>query len=263
MGADPVGQLRNREEVNDEGMVGRASFARKNATDRQRIGGICAEAAGPGPGARGLPRAETVRAEVTGGFPTVRGRSPAHPMARALLSAFGRGVAAPSANRFGRVSPTSAAHVRDEFGDEALFILDGGRSTVGLESTILDLSGATPALLRPGGLSVEDLHPITGPLSRTSKTRAPGTLASHYAPRTSLRLSDTPHKDAARLRATGLTVAILEATDPTRYAHDLYAELRRLDTAGVDILIAQRLQDESGLGLAINDRLKRAAAKRD
>ena len=217
-----------------------------------------AEAFWPGPRTLVLPRGPAVHDEVTGGLETVGIRIPSHPIAAALLSAFGGGVAAPSANRFGRVSPTTAAHVRAEFGG-AVPVLDGGPCSVGVESTIIDLSGP-PALLRPGGIPTEAIEEISGPLT-TSDTRAPGTLASHYAPRTALLLSTTPKKDAARLRSEGRTVAVLSAGDPADHARRLYAELRRLDLLGVDILIAER-SEASGLGRAINDRLSRAAASR-
>lgn len=212
----------------------------------------------PGPLTLVLPRQPGVPDEVTGGLETVGIRVPSHPAASALLKAFGGGVAAPSANRFGRVSPTTAAHVEAEFGG-AVPVLDGGPCPVGVESTIIDLTGP-PALLRPGGIPTEAIEAITGPLG-SSTTRAPGTLAAHYAPRTALLLSDRPQVDAERLRGEGRTVAILPAGPAEEHARRLYAELRRLDQLGVDILIAE-LAGEAGLGRAINDRLSRAAASR-
>lgn len=220
------------------------------------VGHALAAAFWPGPLTLVLPRQATVLDEVTGGLQTVGIRVPAHPTAQALLQRFGGGLAAPSANRFGRISPTTAAHVQAEFSD-AVPVLDGGPCAIGVESTIIDLSGP-PALLRPGGVPLEAIEAITGPLAESS-TRAPGTLASHYAPRTSLLLSQDPAVDAARLREKGCTVAILAAGDDAEHARRLYAELRRLDTLGVDILIAE-LAGEGGLGRAINDRLSRAAA---
>ncbi len=211
----------------------------------------------PGPLTLILPRQAHVIDEVTGGRDTVGLRVPDHPVALALLSAFGRGVAAPSANRFGRVSPTRAAHVAEELGDEIL-VLDGGACRVGVESTIVDLSGEEPAILRPGAVTAEDLEAVVGPLGRPGDTAAPGTLASHYAPRTALLLSSDPDADAARMRREGRRVAVLRAGDPRQHARLLYAELRRLDDLDVDVLIAERADDE-GLGRAINDRLARAA----
>ena len=223
------------------------------------IGQALAAAFWPGPLTLVLPRRSAVLDEVTGGLETVGVRVPAHPAAQSLLQAFGGGVAAPSANRFGRVSPTTAEHVLDEFSG-SVSVLDGGPCAVGVESTIIDLSGP-PALLRPGGVPVEAIEAITGPLT-SSSTRAPGTLANHYAPRTALMLSRNPVADAAQLREEGRTVAILAAGEATEHARRLYAELRRLDELGVDILIAE-LASAGGLGRAINDRLSRAAASRE
>lgn len=211
----------------------------------------------PGPLTLVLRRQPGVPDEVTGGLDTVGLRVPDHRVARALLTAVGDGVAAPSANRFGRVSPTTAAHVRSEFGD-AVAVLDGGPCRVGVESTIIDLSGDAPALLRPGGVPVEDIEAVIGPVARHGTTRAPGTLAAHYAPRTALLLSEEPAAAAARLQAAGRSVAILPAGDPTDHARRLYAELRRLDASGVDVLVAEVAAD-AGLGRAVNDRLRRAA----
>jgi L-threonylcarbamoyladenylate synthase len=219
----------------------------------------------PGPLTLVVPRAVGVPDEVTGGMDTVGLRVPAHPLARALIAAAGGGLAAPSANRFGRVSPTTAAHVRAELGPD-LLILDGGPCGVGVESTILDLCDpAGPALLRPGGLPAEALVAALAALGRpplplpAGRRRASGTLAAHYAPRTALRLSPDPEGEAAPLRAAGQRVATLRAeVDLAGYAQRLYAELRALDAAGVDLLIAE-LAPEEGLGVAINDRLRRAA----
>ncbi len=218
----------------------------------------------PGPLTLVVPRAPGVPDEVTGGMDTVGLRVPAHPLARALIAAAGGGLAAPSANRFGRVSPTTAAHVRAELGPD-LLILDGGPCAVGVESTILDLCDPEgPALLRPGGLPAEALvaalvargrPPLPLPVGRR---RASGTLAAHYAPRTALRLAADPEAEAAPLRAAGHRVATLRSGgDLAAYAQRLYAELRALDLAGVDLLIAE-LAPELGLGAAINDRLRRA-----
>lgn len=211
----------------------------------------------PGPLTLILPRAAGVPDEVTGGLETVGLRVPDHPLARALLAGVGGGIAAPSANRFGQVSPTTAAHVRAEFGDEVA-ILDGGPCGVGVESTILDLSGSAPALLRPGGIPLAALERRLGPIVRGGATRAPGTLAAHYAPRTALRLTDDIPAERDRLAAQGLRVATLPAGPPADHARRLYAELRRLDALGVDVLVAERARP-GGLGEAINDRLQRAA----
>ncbi len=218
---------------------------------------ILAEAFWPGPLTLILQRLAGVPDEVTGGRNTVGVRIPAHPVAQALLSAFADGVAAPSANRFGRVSPTTAEHVRSEFGDEVM-VLDGGSCSVGVESTIVDLTSDQPAILRPGGVSVSAIEALVGPLGQ-SQTVAPGTLAQHYAPMTALQLSRTPHARAEQLRAEGLSVHTIEAGPAEDHARRLYAELRRLDALGVDVLVAE-VSPHGGLGDAINDRLQRASA---
>jgi len=210
----------------------------------------------PGPLTVVLPRLDSVPDEVTGGLHTVGIRVPSHPVARALLQAYGGGLAAPSANRFGRVSPTTAAHVRDEFG-EAVHVVDGGPTTVGVESTIIDLSSDRPTLLRPGGLPREELERLLGPL-KAGNTPAPGTLAAHYAPLAGVFISSSPEEDAARLRADGRRVRVLAAGPPEEHARRLYRELRKADADGVEIVVAERARDE-GLGTAINDRLQRAA----
>jgi L-threonylcarbamoyladenylate synthase len=207
----------------------------------------------PGPLSLVLPRTSAVLDEVTGGLPTVCVRRPSHPLAQELLRAFGSAIAAPSANRFGRVSATEAAHVRVELGEE-IAVVDGGPATVGIESTIVDVSGSTPALLRPGAISRRRVEAIVGPLG-SSAVRAPGGLDRHYAPRTGLVVAADPDAEAAR--RAGQRVAILRARAGADYARALYAELRRLDALGVDVLIAERSADLE-LGEAINDRLARA-----
>lgn len=217
---------------------------------------VLADAFWPGPLTMVLNRAPGVCDEVTAGLNTVGLRVPAHPLAQALLTAFGGGLAAPSANRFGRLSPTTAAHVHGTF-DESVQVLDGGPCSVGIESTIVDLSGPRPAILRPGGIPIEDIEALVGSLAH-SNTPAPGALAKHYAPRTTLLLTEQPAKEAARLRSLGRQVEVLRMGEPVESARKLYAELRRLDGMGVDVLVAERAP-KRGLGLAINDRLERAA----
>lgn len=210
----------------------------------------------PGPLTVILPRRPDVPDTVSGGRPTIGLRIPSHPVARALLEAFGGGIAAPSANRFGRVSPTTAAHVREEFGSR-VFVLDGGAAEVGLESTIVDLSGSVPALLRPGGVPLDHLEQLLGPLGG-STTAAPGTLPAHYAPTAGVFISDRPDSHAAAFRARGHTVAILRAGPPADHARRLYTELRAADHAGATVVVAER-PHPGGLGDAILDRLSRAA----
>ena len=210
-------------------------------------------------------------------------RVPAHPIAQALLRRFGGGIAAPSANRFGAVSPTTADHVAGELGDAVDDLVDGGPCDVGVESTIVDLSRGRPVLLRPGGLVREQIEPITGPLAAADAEApaAPGTLESHYAPRAELIAvgpDDVPAA-VAEARARGAAVAVLAPgaaftawpalpaharqlpDDLAGIARDLYAALRDLDAAGFDVVIAA-LPPALGLGEAVGDRLRRAAGPR-
>jgi L-threonylcarbamoyladenylate synthase len=208
----------------------------------------------PGPLTLVLPRRPGVSDGVTGGHPTVAVRAPAHPLARALATAVP--FAAPSANRFGQLSPTTADHVLAAFPD--LPVLDGGPCTVGVESTIVDLSGEA-ALLRPGGVPVEAVEALIGPVRRGGLTAAPGNLAAHYAPRARLIATDVPDEVAARHRAAGRRVEIFRALPAEAYAHALYAALRALDARGADVIVAEWAAP-GGLGDAVNDRLRRAAA---
>lgn len=239
-----------------------------------------AEAFWPGPLTLILPRAANVPDEVTGGQDTVGLRVPAHPVAQALLRAFEGGVAAPSANRFGRLSPTTAAHVREEFGDAVPIVLDGGECEIGLESTIVDLSTDTPRILRPGRISRPEIEEVIGPVAEGKdgdSPRASGTLASHYAPRASVEvlaraplvaryheLAKRGQKVAALLRGQPFKDIDGEVlpSDLAGYGHALYAALRRLDARGFEVLLAE-LPPHTAAWAAVNDRLKRAAAPRD
>ena len=221
----------------------------------------------PGPLTLVLPRHPDLPGAATGGQPTVGLRVPDHPIALDLLARVARPIAAPSANRFGRVSPTSAADVRAEFGDLVDVVLDGGQSAVGVESTIIELVGPRPLLLRPGGVPVELIEEILGiAVERhdVGPARASGMLASHYAPRCEIRLvdADSVERCVEQLRSTGRNVAVLPGGDNIiEDARQLYRRLRDADTAGVDVLVAS-LPEPTGLGLAIADRLRRAAATR-
>jgi L-threonylcarbamoyladenylate synthase len=226
---------------------------------------LLADAFWPGPLTLVLRRAPTVSNRVTGGQDTVGLRVPAHPLALELLREFGGGVAAPSANRFGRVSPTTAEHVRADLGSDVDLILDGGPCAVGVESTIVNLANGEPELLRPGGVSVEDLERVLGRrvlLRGASGVRAPGTLEAHYAPRARVELTSGRDADAraAALRAQGRRVAVLSPGElaPER----LYASLRRADEGGADWILAA-LPPEEGLGRAVADRLRKAAGARE
>ena len=202
------------------------------------------------------------------GLDTVAIRVPAHEVARALLRETGRPLAAPSANRSGRVSPTEAAHVAEELGDRVALILDGGRTPVGLESTVLDLSGEAPALLRPGGVTSEQLTELLGYIttSAAGPPKSPGMLASHYAPSLPLRLEVVCACPGEALLAFGpeapsgfAEVLWLSRTaDLSEAAANLFAMLRRLDRPRFTGIAVMPIP-EHDLGRAINDRLRRAA----
>jgi len=252
-----------------------------------------AEAFWPGPLTLILPRADHVPDAVTGGASTVGLRVPNQPLALELLESFGGGVAAPSANRFGRVSPTTASHVRADLGADVDLVLDGGACTVGVESTIVDLSWGGPRVLRLGGLSVVAVsdalgHPvivsaIAGPPAGVSggigaaEVPAPGTLPSHYAPaaRVEVVAADAVGERAAALLGQGRRVGLLAperisglpdgldalppAGGPQAYAKCLYQRLREADRRGLDVLLAVP-PPEAGIGAAVADRLRRAAS---
>ncbi len=222
----------------------------------------------PGPLTLVLKRALDVPLEVTGSQDTIALRIPAHPVALAVLRAFEGGLAAPSANRFGRISPTRAAHVHSEFGENLPIVLDGGDCAVGIESTIVDLSGGAPRILRPGMLTAEQLG-IAVVTARTGEQtpRVPGALEQHYAPRTPLYLCSRDDLSANRAGVQVLAIGDLPVgsngvslpRDPQRYAHGLYAALRELDARGAQALHAE-LPPNGAAWEAIVDRLKRAAA---
>ncbi|GAB2766111.1 L-threonylcarbamoyladenylate synthase [Streptomyces bullii] len=244
---------------------------------------LLAECFWPGPLTLVLRRGRRVSLEATGGLETVAVRVPAHPVALALLSAFGGGVAAPSANRFGSVSPTTADHVRGELGDAVGFVLDGGPCEVGVESTIVDATGEIPSVLRPGGVTREDLEAVLScpvAVHSTSRVRVPGQHPSHYAPRARVVLVE-PEKvvaEAELAQELGHQVGVFLppslADAPVKahavvsvpssmaaYARGLYGFLRDLDQQGCDLIVAS-LPVEEGLGLAIANRLRRAAGPR-
>jgi len=235
----------------------------------------------PGPLTLVMARAPGVLDAVTGGQDTVGLRCPSHPVAQQLLASFDGGVAAPSANRFGRISATTAQHVCDEFGDAVPWVIDGGPCDVGIESTIVDVSAADPVLLRPGHVSADELASTLGRpvLTRAqlaagrSAPRVSGALAAHYAPRTPLQLvpgAALPARLDAALEA-GLKAGVWSSRDPGRaaswlqapadavkYAHDMYAVLRQLDGQGLDVLLLETPPAGQPWS-AIHDRLGRAA----
>jgi L-threonylcarbamoyladenylate synthase len=264
---------------------------------------ILAEAFWPGPLTIVLPRHPSVPLAVTGGRESVAVRVPSHPVALRVLEAFGGGLAAPSANRFGRISPTTAADVVADLGSEVDLVVDGGPCAVGVESTVVEISAPGPGtagpgtmgrdadaapsrrrptvtILRPGGVSAEQLEDVLG--SRVNRTatgpaRAPGMLASHYAPRTPVELCD---RDEARervraLSASGRRVGLISperapdcgaaaawdaGSDVGVFAASLYRWLREADASSLDVLVAVAPEPE-GIGSAVRDRLERAASR--
>jgi L-threonylcarbamoyladenylate synthase len=232
----------------------------------------------PGPLTLVLRRASGVGDYLTGGQESVGLRIPGHPVALELLREFGGGIAAPSANRFGRISPTCAEHVRRDLGADVDLILDGGACEIGIESTIVDVSRGKPVVLRPGRISEDDITRALGFPPATpdpGAPRAPGTLQSHYAPRKPLRLVASREWDlrvrgkstgrgvmAFRPRPAGDASAIwIEApVDPGRYGHDLYANLRALDSSARDEILVEE-PPASAEWTAIRDRLNRARSE--
>ena len=238
-----------------------------------RVARCLADAFWPGPLTLILTRRPDVHDSVTGGQDTVGIRVPAHPAAHAMLRAFGDGVAAPSANRFGRISPTTAQHVADDLGDRVALILDGGACEVGIESTIVACVNDRPVLLRPGGIPLHALEAAAGSAIDRPDAHAPrasGTLASHYAPRTPARLVHgaelsriSPDDRIAVIartigRPSWFEGAWIDAPDePRAYAHDLYASLRLVDAAGAHAILIEDVPD-TALWTAVRDRLARA-----
>ncbi|MEL6678730.1 MAG: L-threonylcarbamoyladenylate synthase [Pseudomonadota bacterium] len=232
-----------------------------------------ADAFWPGPLTLVVPRRPGALSDlVTAGLETVAIRVPAHPLARALLAAVGRPVAAPSANPSGRISPTTAEHVLQGLGDRIATVLDGGPCAVGLESTILGWNGPDPVLLRPGGLPAEALQGALGTVPRAAVASdgvaAPGMLTSHYAPRAGVRLDVTDPNTGEIWLGFGDCPGAMRNLSPTgdlrEAAANLFSHLRALDAAAPEgTTIAVAPVPEHGLGVAINDRLRRAAAPRD
>jgi L-threonylcarbamoyladenylate synthase len=254
--------------------------ARRWSSDVPRAALRLADAFWPGPLTIVLPKSDDVLPAVTGGQPTVALRAPAHPVARALLAAFGRGIAAPSANRYGRISPTRAEHVEAELGDRVALVLDGGDCEVGLESTIVACLGGRVTLLRPGAISRSQVADVVGEVCDPDEDapRAPGRLRSHYAPGTPLTVADAAVLGSAvgRALASGERIAVLARSaapcaserlvwrqmpaQPVAYARQLYAALRLLDAARAARIFVEAVPAEESWA-AIADRLERAAAQ--
>jgi L-threonylcarbamoyladenylate synthase len=241
-----------------------ATYLERYAVDVPPAAHVLVERFWPGPLTLVLRKSDAVPLSVTGGQPTVALRTIDHPLAQAILLRFGGAVAAPSANRFGRISPTSAEHVRADLGDDVDLIVDGGPSQIGVESTIVDLSGDVPTILRAGAIGASELAGALGlPVvaQNGSPVRAPGMLASHYAPRAALVAVDAGAlaATAAELRAAGGRVAELTLPeDPRSAARSLYASLRALDAQGFDTIVVA-LPADIEANAAVRDRLQRAA----
>lgn len=240
-----------------------------------RAASALAAAFWPGPLTLVLPRSAAVPDAVTAGLPTVAVRVPAHPVARALVAAAGIPIAAPSANLFSRPSPTSAQHVLHDLGGRIDLIVDGGPTTIGVESTVVDLTAVPPLVLRPGAVTLDMLRAIVpgirarsdAPVDDTAPQVSPGLLGRHYAPRTPLTLyrgagaQRRLETDADDMRARGLRVTVLDwPGDLDSVAKRLYAALREADAAGADAILARDVDATGGLADALRDRLRRAAA---
>ena len=229
-----------------------------------------AETFWPGGLTLALPRRERspVALLVSAGLDTIAMRAPAHNVARDIIAAAGVPIAAPSANRSGRISPTTAQAAAEEMGDTVSLIVDGGPCPIGLESSVVGFSGETPVLLRAGAVAREDIEHVVGPLDKPSGTvEAPGMLASHYAPRARLRLNAADARPGETLLAFGPDAPPNGANLSARgnlneAAANLFAMLRALDKMGAQIIAVMPVPNH-GLGEAINDRLARAAAPRD
>ncbi len=242
-----------------------------------------AQALWPGPMTLILPRSARAQDALTGGQNSVGVRIPNHPVALELLRAFGDGIAAPSANKFGRLSPTSALDVASEFRDELAIVLDGGPCDVGIESTIIDFSHDQPRILRPGMILPEQIELIAGvklqtvlqASSKTALPRVPGGLPSHYAPNTPLEIVSSEELEASvRMRLEGgKQVCVLSFRQPAKatawvaasetaivYARQLYSNLRKLDQRRADVILVEAVPTGSDWE-GISDRLQRAAAK--
>lgn len=239
-----------------------------------------ADAFWPGPLTIVLPRSRQVSDTVTGGQSSVALRAPAHPVARALLAAFGRGIAAPSANRYGRISPTRAADVREELGDRVALVLDGGDCAVGIESTIVACLDGRVTQLRPGAVSRSQIADVVGIVSDPDQTapRAPGRQRSHYAPGTPLSIVDAVNlqQQVQQAVVAEVRVAVLARSvssmaserlvwrrmpaGPAAYARALYAALRELDAEGAGRILVEAVPTEDSWA-AVADRLSRAAAR--
>ena len=262
--------------------VADAESAQALVTDWPRSAELLARAFWPGPLTLVLPKRDIVPDAITAGLPTVAVRVPGHPVALALLREARIPVAAPSANRFTELSPTTAAHVADSLGDVVDLVVDGGPTTVGIESTVVDLTGPTPRVLRPGMISAAQIAEVVGPVNEApvlvedgAARSSPGMVDRHYAPRARVLLFDDTTRAAAIAEATaaaaeGARVGSLAFTplpvtdahvmprDAAAYARRLYAELHALDELDCELVLVERAPD-SAEWAGVRDRLERAA----
>jgi len=226
----------------------------------------------PGPLTLVLPRVEGCRLSLlaSAGLDTAAVRAPSHPIARDLIAASGVPIAAPSANRSGAISPTRPEHVVESLGDAVDLVIDGGPCDVGLESTVLDLTTPTPTLLRHGGTTREAIQTVIGTVDEgpaigvAGTLHSPGQLESHYAPRAAVRLNATTAEPGEAALGFGRFAGAMNLSpsgDLVEAAANLFAMLRALDTPGISRIAVAPIP-ENGLGVAINDRLRRAAAPR-
>lgn len=258
-----------------------ASYLQQVAKNIPAIAIQLADAFWPGPLTLVLEKQDHILAIVTGGKNTVGVRVPAHPVALELLEALDFPLAAPSANPFGSISPTTAKHVHDYFTDTLETILDGGPCTKGIESTIIGFENEQPILYRQGSISIEDIEKITGKVEMrvhndNSAPAAPGMLSRHYAPNTTTILTDNIHIAIEQYKGHKIGLLLFKNTmvpdiitavevlsntgDTEEAAKNLYAGMHRLDKQNLDIIIAERLPNAQ-LGIAINDKLERATKK--
>jgi L-threonylcarbamoyladenylate synthase len=266
--------------------IGDVSGLEQLAVEVPRKARTLAERFWPGPLTLVLPKTDAVPDLLTAGLPSVGVRIPDHPLALELLRAVDFPVGAPSANPFGQISPTTAAYVIEQLGDKIDYVLDGGPCRVGLESTVIQVADDSPVLLRPGGLPLEEIERVIGPVDFASRSSAsedapqlaPGMLARHYAPRTRLIVatSGTIPPPTARVgflafqsgdlerlpielrRRLAATEVLSGQGDLREAAANFFAALRRLDALGLDAIVAWPFPNE-GLGRALNDRLRRAS----
>ena len=229
------------------------------------IAQVLAQAFWPGPLTILVYRTSQISDQITGGRDTVALRVPEHALARQLIQELGVPVVAPSANRFGRVSPTTAQHVLRDLGHDVDLILDGGACTIGVESTIIDCTSDTPQLLRPGALTTTQISQVTGLVvsPATGPSRSAGMLEHHYAPQCRVELfenTETAQAALLQVRQSGQRGSIIDyGVDLAAYAHRLYHDLRECDNDGIDVALCV-LPPPEGLGIAIRDRLLKAAS---